>query len=116
MLAKDGGDAHRFLHALHDRCWLHGLGWHVIGRSGRLPERSLVDRAVGHGERLCLEARQSSIRRSNRIPASERWWLMVRPSSGADPGQVVKFGTSSEKPRPSAPRSPAAQQTSARTI
>ena len=55
VLVKDGGDVNRFLHALHDRCWLHGLGWHVIGRSGRLLERSLVDCAVGHGERLCFE-------------------------------------------------------------
>ena len=55
VLVKDGGDIERFLHALHDRCWLHGLGWHVIGRSGRLLERSLVDRTVGYGERLCFE-------------------------------------------------------------
>ena len=52
---KDGGDVNRFLHALHDRCWRHGLGWHVIGRSGSLLERSLVDCAVGYGERLCFE-------------------------------------------------------------
>jgi hypothetical protein len=56
VLVKDGGDVDRFLHALHDRCWLHGLGWHVIGRSGKLLERSPVDRTVGHGERLCFEA------------------------------------------------------------
>jgi hypothetical protein len=55
VLVKDGADIDRFLHALHDRCWLHGLGWHVVGRSGQLLERSLVDRAVGHGERLCFE-------------------------------------------------------------
>ena len=55
MPVKDGSDVNRFLHALHDQCWLHGLGWHVIGRSGRLLERSLVDCAVGHGERLCFE-------------------------------------------------------------
>ncbi len=55
VLAKDGGDVHRFLHVLHDLCWRHGLGWHVIGRSGRLLERSLVDCAVGYGERLCFE-------------------------------------------------------------
>ena len=52
---KDGSDVNRFLHALHDQCWLHGLGWHVIGGSGRLLERSLVDCAVGQGERLCFE-------------------------------------------------------------
>ena len=55
VLITDGGDVNRFLHALHDQCWLHGLGWHVIGRSGRLLERSLVDCAVGQGERLCFE-------------------------------------------------------------
>jgi hypothetical protein len=55
VLVKDGGDITRFLHALHDWCWLHGLGWHVIGRSGRLLERSLVDCTVGYGERLCFE-------------------------------------------------------------
>ena len=55
VLVKDGGDVNRFLHALHDQCWLHGLGWHVIGRSGRLLERSLVDCTVGQGERLCFE-------------------------------------------------------------
>ena len=52
---KDGGDVHRFLHVLHDLCWRHGLGWHVIGRSGKLLERSLVDCTVGYGERLCFE-------------------------------------------------------------
>jgi hypothetical protein len=52
---KDGGDVDRFLHGLHDRCWLHGLAWHVIGRSGQLLERSLVDCTVGYGERLCFE-------------------------------------------------------------
>ena len=55
LLVNDGSHVNRFLHALHDQCWLHGLGWHVIGRSGGLLERSLVDCAVGQGERLCFE-------------------------------------------------------------
>ncbi len=55
ILVKDGADAERFLRDLHDRCWLHGLGWHVIGQAGQLLERSLVDRMVGYGERLCFE-------------------------------------------------------------
>lgn len=55
VLVKDGGDIERFLHDLHDRCWLHGFGWHVIGGAGQLLERSLVDRMVGYGERLCFE-------------------------------------------------------------
>ena len=55
LLVQDGSDIDRFLHALYDQCWRHGLGWHVIGCSGQLLERSLVDRTVGQGERLCFE-------------------------------------------------------------
>jgi hypothetical protein len=55
VLLQNGSDADRFLHDLHDRCWLHGSGWHHIGAAGQLLERSLVDRMVGFGERLCFE-------------------------------------------------------------
>jgi hypothetical protein len=55
VLIQDGGDVERFLRDLHDRCWLYGLGWHVIGAAGQLLDRSLVDRMVGYGERLCFE-------------------------------------------------------------
>ncbi|GAA0028611.1 hypothetical protein [Bradyrhizobium ottawaense] len=55
LLVADGGDIERFLNDLHDRCWLHGFGWHMIGRAGQLLERSIVDRMVGFGERLCFE-------------------------------------------------------------
>lgn len=55
VLIKDAGDIERFLRDLHDRCWLHGLGWHVIGGAGQLLDRSLVDRMVAYGERLCFE-------------------------------------------------------------
>jgi hypothetical protein len=55
VLVNDAGDIERFLHDLHDRCWQHGLGWHLIGRAGQLLDRSLVDRMVGYGERLCFE-------------------------------------------------------------
>ena len=55
IMVKDGADVERFLRTLHDLCWLHGLGWHVIGKAGQLLERSLVDRMVGYGERLCFE-------------------------------------------------------------
>ena len=53
---KDGGDADRFLHALHDRCWLAGLGWLMVRKSGALLERSIVDRIVGGPERLVFES------------------------------------------------------------
>jgi hypothetical protein len=55
VLVKDGSDIERFLRDLHDRCWQHALGWHQIGRAGQLLDRSLVDRMVGYGERLCFE-------------------------------------------------------------
>ena len=55
VLVKDGGDIERFLRDLHDRCWLHGLGWHLIGATGQLLDRSVVDRMVAYGERLCFE-------------------------------------------------------------
>jgi hypothetical protein len=55
LLLRDGADTERFLRVLHDRCWLCGLGWHLIGTAGQLLDRSLVDRMVGYGERLCFE-------------------------------------------------------------
>jgi hypothetical protein len=55
VLVRDGRDIERFLNDLHDRCWLHGFGWHLIGGAGQLLDRSIVDRMVGFGERLCFE-------------------------------------------------------------
>jgi hypothetical protein len=55
VLVKDAGDIERFLHDLHNRCWQRGLGWHQIGGAGQLLDRSLVDRMVAYGERLCFE-------------------------------------------------------------
>src|SRR5262249_25060630 len=55
IVANDGEDAERFLNALHDRCWLAGLGWCVVSKAGSLLERSIVDRMVGLGERLVFE-------------------------------------------------------------
>ena len=60
VLVKDATDIERFLRDLHDRCWQHGLGWHQIGRAGQLLDRSLVDRMVAYGERLCLGRPSSS--------------------------------------------------------
>ena len=55
VAAKDGADSERFLRALHDRCWLAGLGWMMVSTSGALLERSIVDRMVGGPERLVFE-------------------------------------------------------------
>ena len=52
---QDGGDVERYLRALHDRCWLAGLGWHMVGAGGQLLDRSLVDRMVYAPERLVFE-------------------------------------------------------------
>jgi len=55
ILVRDASDIERFLRDLHDRCWQRGLGWHLIGSAGQLLDRSLVDRMVAYGERLCFE-------------------------------------------------------------
>ena len=51
----DGSDAERFLRALHDRCWLAGFGWMMVGAGGALLDRSIVDRMVGGPERPVFE-------------------------------------------------------------
>ena len=55
VLVQDGADGEPFLKVLHERCWLAGLGWMMIGASGQLLERSFVDRVVGSPERLVFE-------------------------------------------------------------
>ena len=55
LLVRDGADVERFLRDLHERCWLHGLGWFLVGAAGQLLERSVVDRMVGAPERLVFE-------------------------------------------------------------
>src|SRR4051795_12017760 len=55
VLVKDGADVERFLRMLHARLWLAGLGWYVVGKTGQLLERSLVDMMVYAAERLVFE-------------------------------------------------------------
>ena len=55
VLVRDGSDTERFLKALHDRCWLAGLGWMMVGAGGQFLERSIVDRMVFAAERLVFE-------------------------------------------------------------
>lgn len=55
VLVRDGADIERFLKTLHDRCWLKGLGWMMVGAGGQLLDRSIVDRMVYAGERLVFE-------------------------------------------------------------
>jgi hypothetical protein len=56
-LIKDGMDNVRFLNTLHERCWLAGFGWMMVGAGGQLLERSIVDRVCGTPERLAFEGR-----------------------------------------------------------
>jgi hypothetical protein len=55
VAVSDVSDSERFLRVLHERCWLHGLGWFMVGVAGQLLERSIVDRMVGTPERLVFE-------------------------------------------------------------
>ena len=55
IVVRDGADIARFLRDLHQRCWLAGLGWLMVGRAGQLLERSIIDASVGSPERLVFE-------------------------------------------------------------
>jgi hypothetical protein len=55
VAVRDGSDIERFLKSLHERCWLAGFGWFVVGAGGQLLERSIIDRMVGAPERLVFE-------------------------------------------------------------
>jgi hypothetical protein len=55
VTVKDGADIERFLKTLHERCWLKGFGWMMVGAGGQLLERSIIDRVVGGPERLSFE-------------------------------------------------------------
>jgi hypothetical protein len=55
LAAKNVADSARFLKTLHERCWLAGYGWLMVGAGGQLLERSIIDRMVGAPERLVFE-------------------------------------------------------------
>ncbi|SHN66588.1 hypothetical protein [Bradyrhizobium erythrophlei] len=55
VAVKDSADIERFLKTVHDRCWLGGFGWLMVGAGGQLLDRSIVDRMVGAPERLVFE-------------------------------------------------------------
>jgi len=57
IAVKDSGDIERFLKTLHERCWLAGYGWMMVGAGGQLLERSIVDRTVGAPERVVFEGK-----------------------------------------------------------
>ena len=55
LAVKDGTDIERALKTLHERLWLAGLGYFVIGEAGQLLDRSIIDAAVYGAERLVFE-------------------------------------------------------------
>jgi hypothetical protein len=52
---QDGSDIERALKTLHERLWLEGYGFYVVGAIGQLLDRSLIDAAVYGPERLVFE-------------------------------------------------------------
>jgi putative DNA primase/helicase len=52
---NDGSDIERAGKTLHNRLWLAGYGYHVVGAVGQLLERSIIDAAVYGPERLVFE-------------------------------------------------------------
>jgi hypothetical protein len=55
VVLQDGQQIEEFLSIVHQRCWLAGLGWMLVGAGGQLLERSIVDRMVYGPERLIFE-------------------------------------------------------------
>jgi hypothetical protein len=55
VAVADGTDIERALKTLHDRLWLAGLGYFVVGAAGQLLDRSIIDAAVFGPERLVFE-------------------------------------------------------------
>ena len=55
IAVRDGADIERALKTLHQRLWLVGFGYYVIGAAGQLLERSIIDAAVYGPERLVFE-------------------------------------------------------------
>lgn len=55
LAAWNPADAKAFLTTLHQRLWLAGYGWGMVGGAGQFLIRSLVDTTVGSPERLIFE-------------------------------------------------------------
>lgn len=53
---RDSSDIPRFTQALHQRLWLAGFGWFIVGKAGQLLERSIIDVTVAKPEHIVFEA------------------------------------------------------------
>jgi hypothetical protein len=76
IAVRDGTDIERFLKTLHARCWLAGFGWMMVGASGQLLARSIVDRMVGAPERLVFEG--DPILAAGRLQSKAMRWTRSR--------------------------------------
>jgi hypothetical protein len=57
IAVQDGLDIKRALKALHDRLWLAGFGYFIVGAAGQLLDRSIIDASVFGPERLVFEGK-----------------------------------------------------------
>ena len=55
IAVQDGTDIERALKTLHDRLWLAGYGYFLVGAAGQLLDRSIIDASVYGAERLVFE-------------------------------------------------------------
>jgi hypothetical protein len=55
IAVQDGTDIDRALKTLHDRLWLAGYGYFVVGGAGQVLDRSIIDASVYGAERLVFE-------------------------------------------------------------
>ncbi len=72
VLVADGADIPRALQAWHDRCWLAGFGWSMVGAGGAL-SGTQPDRPHGGF------TRKAGVRRARR--SSTRRWCRTSPAA-----------------------------------
>jgi hypothetical protein len=62
IIAMCGDDVERFLTTLHERCWLNGLGWMMVGAAGQYLDRSIVgNRATTAATRAGADASRGAL-------------------------------------------------------
>ena len=77
-------DLPHILRIMHERCWLAGLGYLMLSKSGSILERSLIDLVVSGAERLIFEAPPKIILPLKRVRPSD--WINSGKSLGSLPG------------------------------
>ena len=77
-------DLPHILRIMHERCWLAGLGYLMLSKSGSILERSPIDLAVAGAERLIFEAPPKIIPPLKRVRPSD--WINSGKSLGSLPG------------------------------